>query len=336
MNEDILVSICCITYNQKEYIKDALDSFLIQKTNFKYEIIIHDDASNDGTTEIIKEYSEKYPDIIKPIYEEENQYSLEKWSLMKTFNQAKGKYIAVCEGDDYWINENKLQIQFDYMEENERCTFCFTNAIVKDIAKNKEYKFIPHSIKSKKYLKENNIYDVKELELLEFIPTASIMFRTIHVKDIPNWFEECFVLDWPLRLNMTSFGYAYYIDKELCLYRKNAHGSITVKNSKKEKKSIEWKKHVLEEQIKLMSLINEFTEGKHGEIFEFKKNQYEIEYLLLKKQYKKILEMEIFKKLDKKQKFKYLIRMVCPNLVNLCIKIKIIGSEKWKTNQKIK
>lgn len=75
MNDDIMVSICCITYNQVEYLKDALDGFLKQKTNFKYEVIIHDDASTDGTTEIIKEYEKKYPNIIKPIYEKENQYS---------------------------------------------------------------------------------------------------------------------------------------------------------------------------------------------------------------------------------------------------------------------
>ena len=125
----IMVSVCCITYNQAEYIKYALDSFLIQKTNFKYEVIIHDDASTDGTAEIIKEYADKYPEIIKPIFQTENQYSKGvKRILNFTFKEAKGKYIALCEGDDYWINENKLQLQVEYMEKNPNCTLLFHNA----------------------------------------------------------------------------------------------------------------------------------------------------------------------------------------------------------------
>ena len=117
-DNNIMVSICCITYNQEKFIRQALDGFLMQKTNFKYEIIIHDDASTDNTANIILEYEKKYPDIIKPIYQTENQYSKGKKPTLITYKAAQGKYIALCEGDDYWIDENKLQLQVDYMEKN--------------------------------------------------------------------------------------------------------------------------------------------------------------------------------------------------------------------------
>ena len=104
-----LVSICSITYNHAPYIRQCLDGFLMQKTNFKYEIIIHDDASTDGTAEIIKEYAERYPDLITPVFQTENQYSkgLRGFFAKFVFPHAKGKYIALCEGDDYWIDPYK-------------------------------------------------------------------------------------------------------------------------------------------------------------------------------------------------------------------------------------
>ncbi len=118
------VSICCITYNHEKYIRDALNSFLMQKTNFPIEILIHDDASTDGTANIIREYEAKYPDIIKTIYQTVNQYSQGKDVSQFNFNRAQGKYIALCEGDDYWCDPQKLQRQFDYMESHPACTLC--------------------------------------------------------------------------------------------------------------------------------------------------------------------------------------------------------------------
>ena len=104
-----LVSISCIAYNHESYIRQCLDGFLMQKTTFSFEILIHDDASTDNTTDIIREYERKYPDIIKPIYQKENQYS-KGIPISATFNwpRAKGKYIAMCEGDDYWTDPLKI------------------------------------------------------------------------------------------------------------------------------------------------------------------------------------------------------------------------------------
>lgn len=116
----LMVSIMCITYNHEPYIRQCLEGFVMQKTNFRFEAIVHDDASTDGTAAIIREYAEKYPDIIKPIYETENQYSKHDGSLRRIMDEAcKGKYIALCEGDDYWTDPQKLQIQVDFMENHQ-------------------------------------------------------------------------------------------------------------------------------------------------------------------------------------------------------------------------
>lgn len=119
IDNEIKVSICCLTYNHKPYIEQTLNRFLKQKTNFKFEIIIHDDASTDGTSEIIKEYASKYPNIIVPILQSVNQYSLNTLITIKyIFPLVHGKYIAFCEGDDSWPNENKIQLQYDFLENN--------------------------------------------------------------------------------------------------------------------------------------------------------------------------------------------------------------------------
>ena len=121
-----LVSICCAAYNHEPYIRQCLDGFMMQKTTFAFEVLIHDDASTDKTAEIIREYEKKYPDIIKPIYQTENQYRKGgKISVRFNIPRAKGKYIAFCEGDDYWIDPLKLQKQVDFLEGHPDCSLCF-------------------------------------------------------------------------------------------------------------------------------------------------------------------------------------------------------------------
>lgn len=126
---DVLVSIKCLVYNHAPYIRQCLDGFVMQKTNFRFEAIVHDDASTDGTQDIIREYDKKYPDIIKPIYEKENQYSKHDGSLGRIMNSAmspSSKYIAVCEGDDFWTDPYKLQKQVDYLETHPECGLVHT------------------------------------------------------------------------------------------------------------------------------------------------------------------------------------------------------------------
>lgn len=128
--ENIEVSICCLTYNHVNYIEDALKGFLMQKTNFKYEVLIHDDASTDGTTQVLLEYQKRYPDIIKLSLEEENQYGKGKKYTQSLLLEAKGKYSAFCEGDDFWIYDGKLQEQYNLMEQHKEISMCYHNALI--------------------------------------------------------------------------------------------------------------------------------------------------------------------------------------------------------------
>ena len=125
-----LVSICCITYNHVDFIKDAIEGFLSQKTTFTYEICIGEDESNDGTREIIKEYAAKYPNKIRLFLRKRkdviyfNGKATGRFNFMETLKKARGKYIATCEGDDYWLDPLKLQKQVDFMEKNNQHSFC--------------------------------------------------------------------------------------------------------------------------------------------------------------------------------------------------------------------
>lgn len=127
--EPILVAIKCIVYNHEPYLRKCMDGFVMQKTNFRFMVIVHDDVSTDGSAAIIREYAEKYPDIIKPIYETENQYSKHDGSLARVMNDAvdatEAQYVAACEGDDYWTDPLKLQKQVDFMESHPECSVTF-------------------------------------------------------------------------------------------------------------------------------------------------------------------------------------------------------------------
>ena len=125
-DKDIMVSICCIVYNHEPYLRQCFDGFVMQQTNFPIEILVHDDASTDLSADIIREYTEKYPDLFKPIYQTENQYSKGvKITMTYQIPRAKGKYIAMCEGDDYWTDPMKLQKQVEFLEEHPDFSLCF-------------------------------------------------------------------------------------------------------------------------------------------------------------------------------------------------------------------
>lgn len=132
-NRPVIVTVRTITYNHEPYLRDCLNGIVMQKTNFRFEAVVHDDCSTDHTADIIREYAAKYPDIIKPIYETENQYSKGKDSLTgkKMDALTHGKYIAICEGDDYWTDPNKLQMQVDFLESHPEYSMCFHDVDVK-------------------------------------------------------------------------------------------------------------------------------------------------------------------------------------------------------------
>lgn len=216
-----LVSISCITFNQESYIEDTLKGFLVQKTNFPIEVLIHDDASTDRTADIIRKYEKEYPNIIKPILQTENQYS-KKICINSTFNynRARGIYIAMCEGDDYWTNDHKLQQQFDFMEERPDLSFTCHNAYVHDLSNNSKYLF------NKKLC--TGIYTTKDLLNREwFIPTASLFIRKDALKDLPSWISLVRSQDLVIEITASIQNNFWYEEEPNSVYRKNSIGSIS-------------------------------------------------------------------------------------------------------------
>lgn len=175
MKNDIKVSIICVTYNHKDFIKKCLEGFISQKTNFKFEAIIHDDCSIDGTKEIVEEYAKKYPEIIVPLFEKENRMQKEGcYNLnMELYSKCRGEYIAFCEGDDYWIDENKLQIQADFLDNNPDFTGCFHKSLRKNVITGEDICCKP----SVEELNGKDVFTINDTAYGYFIETCSVMYR---------------------------------------------------------------------------------------------------------------------------------------------------------------
>lgn len=222
-NSGIMVSICCITYNQVSYIRDALEGFVNQETDFAYEVLIHDDASTDGTADIIREYAARYPDRIFPILQTENQYSKGLTNVSGTFNfpRARGKYIAMCEGDDYWTDTKKLQKQVDYMEANPGCSLCFHSARV-EVQGKALTEHVMRPYKGSRMISPEEIIDKTS-----GYPTASLMFYRDMVADLPRFYVDAPIADIPLQLLSANRGWAWYIDEPMCVYRLGGASSWT-------------------------------------------------------------------------------------------------------------
>ena len=224
MKDEIMVSVCCLAYNHEQYIRDALDGFVSQKVDFKYEVFVHDDASTDRTPEIIREYAEKYPDIIKPIFQTENQYSKGvAISRDIIYPRTSGKYIALCEGDDYWCDEHKLQRQVDFLEAHEDYSACVHNTEELDCISGGK----------------RALYDTKadhDVTFAEVIQYGSAAFQT---SSILCRREYCFVPegmhvehfdDYPRSAYLCLSGKVHRFKEIMSVYRLFATGSWTARN----------------------------------------------------------------------------------------------------------
>lgn len=210
---DILVSICCFTYNHEKFLSQALDGFLQQKVNFSIEIILHDDASNDGTVEIINYYVMQYQNLIKPIFQQENTYSKGLLKTIDVLNKSSGKYICMCEGDDYWCDPFKLQKQVDFLEANPEFMGCSHNTkILRESIGNKpEEEFIVNHA-------QKDIYTIDDFTKGEiYFHNSSYMYKKLNntIYDLLNKFDG----DWYISMVFASFGPIKYLDEVMSVYR---------------------------------------------------------------------------------------------------------------------
>jgi glycosyltransferase involved in cell wall biosynthesis len=218
------VSICAVAYNHAPYIRECLNGFLKQKTDFPFEILIHDDASTDGTGDIIREYAKKYPDIIRPMLETENQYSKGITNISGAFNfpRARGKYIALSDCDDYWCDPEKLRVQTDYMESHPECML--TVHCAKTVNENGE--FVNRNL-MRPYPHDCLLTSEELVDKAGSFPFASMLLRAEIVKTLPDYYVRCPVGDRPLELMAAAKGYAFYFDRPMSVYRFNGAGSWT-------------------------------------------------------------------------------------------------------------
>lgn len=265
-NDEIGVSIICNAYNHARYIRKTFEGFVAQKTNFNFEVLVHDDASTDGTTGIIREYVEKYPKIFKPVYQTENQYSKGiRVSYVYNFPRAGGKYLAHCEGDDYWCDENKLQKQFDAMEKHPECSISTHNVrIISEDEKEvlgimPKYPFTGKVVTQEEFLRR---------ELIEgyAVQTSCFFIRTEYikqfVKEAPLYCKFMTVGDIAIILYLMTKGKVYYIEETMSCYRFGGDGSFRQRR----------KKNPFLEYHHLFSLIygaeeyNKYTEYKYDQL----------------------------------------------------------------------
>ena len=301
-NNKVLVSICCGTYNHEKYIKEALDSFVNQKTNFKYEVIVVDDASTDGTAKIIKQYQKKYPDLIRAVFNKENQFSKGNRIFGKMFSLSKGKYISYCDGDDYFIDSYKLQKQVDFMEENPEYGLVATNY--------KTYNDITGKLKNITLISGD--YSVSDLIMGDggLFATSSTFLRKSSVKKLEKFYFMTPFEDYVSLLNLALTSKIYLLSDYTCVYRINATNSITtkVKSGDVVKKRL----FLLNEAKKMYAAFNKCTNNKYKDY---------TDYILLKNEFIiHVINHDIKKIKDKK--FKKLYRFGSfKNRVSYFIKI---------------
>lgn len=295
------VTVLCPTYNHEKYIERALQGFVMQKTNFPFECIIADDASTDGTAEIIKIYTQQYPDLIKPVFREKNLGSALNFQAM--IQNITTDYVAICEGDDFWTDENKLQIQFDFLEKHQDYAFCFhpVTVIYEDENTPSEINPSPDR-RSIFYHPKINPYanpDLTQADIIEglSIPCCSVMYRWRFKNghDLDLFPTDVSPRDVLNNLLHAETGKIYFINKNMgCYYRP--------------KESYWTKKAQLmahfEEQMNFFQFLKKRYEKKYIKIFQAQEENLYKEAFSFFQDQKDIEKLSELLKYDDKQFFK--------------------------------
>ncbi|MBQ4397279.1 MAG: glycosyltransferase [Clostridia bacterium] len=306
--EQVMVSIYCKAYNHEKYIRQCLDGFVGQETDFRYEIVIHDDASTDRTAEIIREYEAKYPDLMRPIYQTENQYSQRVPVFTKFMLPVmKGKYIACCEGDDYWTDPHKLQRQVDFLESHEGYSACVHNTMVKNMTNGKEFLNYPEQDR------DLGLEDVIKGGMACY-HTSSLMYPRRFAENRPAFLRmQKGVGDYPMSIYLALEGTIHYFGDCMSVYRFGGTGSWTKKLGDDAQKKIK----NLTRQIDMLRAADEYSEGRRHEVFEEQIARTEFEMALEKDDIQAIRSPEyrrFYNEYTFKHKVMVNLRHYCPPL----------------------
>lgn len=298
-----VVSICCLAYNHEPYIEDALEGFLIQETDFPFEVLIHDDASTDRTAAIIREYEAAYPHIIKPIYQSENQHSKNvRISTTYQYPRAQGEYIALCEGDDYWLDNKKLQIQFEILNGDKHISCCCHSYII--VNKNKE--------KISEFKRPTGIINIDDIIMNNKIPqTATRMFRKKDLNSMPQFFYDCTVGDYPNMLNATTKGNIYCMDNVFSAYRIHPENSWV---SNMYADDYLFKKHI-KSLTALVKNYDEYTNHKYNNIINSRLAYLDFLKYKRQKQIIQVMKNSYYCNMTIKNKVLTIVSIICPNVL---------------------
>lgn len=213
----VKVSVALSTYNHEPYIAQAIESVLMQQTNFAYELVVSDDCSTDRTREIVLEFQRKFPDRITVVFPSENLGFGGNGIFVKLLQDLRGSYVAVLDGDDYWTSSTKLQKQADFLDEHPECAMCFhnVNILFQDASQEPEL-FNPST--------QSRISTLAEILERHFIAYCSVMFRSGGLGEIPDWFYQTTATDWVLHVLNAQHGSIGYLDDTMGVYRVHRGG----------------------------------------------------------------------------------------------------------------
>ncbi len=211
------VTVLVMTYNHERYIRQALDSVLMQETSFDYEVLISEDCSTDGTREIVEDYGSRHPQI-RLILSDRNLHCNEV--VARGLRSAQGEYVALLDGDDYWISSAKLQAQVEFLDARQGCSMCFHQAMVRDeISGKPDFLWSPDQ--------QSETASIRDIWRGNFIATCSAMFRRNVVENPPEWYSSFPVTDWPLHILAAERGDIGYIRDVMGVYRYHAGGAYS-------------------------------------------------------------------------------------------------------------
>ena len=210
------LSVLIMTYNHAPFIRQAIDSVLMQQTDFDFEVLISEDCSTDGTRQIVESYHRKHPSRIRLLLSDRNLHS--NRIVVRGIQAARGRYIALLDGDDYWSVSHKLQKQVDFLERHPECTVCFHNAtVVHEDGRRDPWLWTPPT--------QPEISTLEDIWLGNFIATGSTVFRRGAFGDVPDWYISLFpITDWPLHILNAEHGHIGYINEVMGIYRHHGGG----------------------------------------------------------------------------------------------------------------